>query len=477
MEQNDLRAGALAVAKDGRLVLAHGYTFGEPNYPLTDPMSLFRIASASKPITGVGIYQLLESGALHLGDKVADILNVKLPDGNTPVDDGTHFFNSVTVQHLLQHQGGWIDQPTFFKDAKIAEAFHHPVPVSIEELISWGVGQPMDFQPGSQGSYSNFGYLLLGRVIAAKRKQSYVDAIRKHVFAPLGVRRAFMARTRFEERLPGEVKYHAHPPVSNPSTVVPNQQAPLQYGGENYANFEGFGSWVISAPDYVRMLAGIPQLLTTPLAQQLFWQFLGLTLPAGVTAFSHGAVFGGGTFGFCSLRTDGIAMAGFWNTTRGDGNYKFNAPDPNVPGAKKSYTAHEVCWHDVANKIEADKAWPSYDLFGQHFPQITRFDARLNGAVAELAIDALQPDGTFKGTITHDGKRARSKASGTAARKRSASCATPSRASRRRCRSTPATSWKTKRCTPAGSRARSRRSPARAAPRSGTSSAGRPDRP
>ena len=54
MKQNNLRGGALAVVKDGRLVLAHGYTFATPNTPQVQPDSVFRIASASKPITAVG---------------------------------------------------------------------------------------------------------------------------------------------------------------------------------------------------------------------------------------------------------------------------------------------------------------------------------------------------------------------------------------------------------------------------------------
>jgi CubicO group peptidase (beta-lactamase class C family) len=393
MEKNDLRAGALAVAKNGRLVFAHGYTFGEPNYPITYPTSLFRTASASKPLTGVGIYQLLESGALSLDDKVANILNLQQPEG-TP-------FNDVTIDHLLRHQGGWVDQPTFFKDHDIAKAFGHPVPVSIEELISWGVQQELAFAPGTDSSYSNFGYLLLGRVIAAKRNQPYADALRTHALAPLGVRRAFMARTRLEGRYPGEVKYHYHvnPPKSFPSTVVPNQQSSLQYGGENYANFEGFGGWVISAPDYVRFLVGIDDLLTTPVADLLFWQGIDSSqLPAGVTAVGHGAVFGGGTFGFCRIRTDGIALAGFWNTTH-DGSYEFDAPDPSVPGTKKHYGDHETCWHDVANRIEQENAWPDYDLFGQHFPHVTRLDGRLNGKTTQIVIETLHPDGTFNGTI------------------------------------------------------------------------------
>ena len=62
-----LHGAALAVAKDGRLVLARGYGLaniedGEP----VQPQSLFRIASVSKPLTAMAILRLVEQGRLDL---------------------------------------------------------------------------------------------------------------------------------------------------------------------------------------------------------------------------------------------------------------------------------------------------------------------------------------------------------------------------------------------------------------------------
>src|SRR5262245_24202988 len=82
--QHDVPGGVLAVEKDGRLVLARGYTWAEADYPVTQPTSLFRIASCSKPITNVAIYQLVERGALALTDNVQAILNLKTPSGQEP---------------------------------------------------------------------------------------------------------------------------------------------------------------------------------------------------------------------------------------------------------------------------------------------------------------------------------------------------------------------------------------------------------
>ena len=56
MEKWEIPGGAIAVVKDGRLVLAKGYGLADvENEELVQPDSLFRIASISKPITAVAI--------------------------------------------------------------------------------------------------------------------------------------------------------------------------------------------------------------------------------------------------------------------------------------------------------------------------------------------------------------------------------------------------------------------------------------
>jgi hypothetical protein len=60
MVDNDARGAALAVVKEGRLVLARGYTNAESDYPVTQPTSLFRIASCSKPLTSIAMHQHFE---------------------------------------------------------------------------------------------------------------------------------------------------------------------------------------------------------------------------------------------------------------------------------------------------------------------------------------------------------------------------------------------------------------------------------
>lgn len=67
--------GALAVVKNRRLVYAKGYGLAdrERKLPVT-PDALFRIASISKPFTGVAVLQLVEAGRLRLEDRAFSLL-------------------------------------------------------------------------------------------------------------------------------------------------------------------------------------------------------------------------------------------------------------------------------------------------------------------------------------------------------------------------------------------------------------------
>ena len=54
---------------------------GHPDAEVVQPDSLFRIASASKPITSVAIHQLIERGLLSYDTRLVDVLDLQPPPG------------------------------------------------------------------------------------------------------------------------------------------------------------------------------------------------------------------------------------------------------------------------------------------------------------------------------------------------------------------------------------------------------------
>ena len=368
MEQNDMRNGALAVTHGTRLVLARGYTSAEPDAEETQPTSLFRIASCTKPLTRIAIYQLQEAGALALGDKVQSLLGLTAPDGSalpaSPVPGNTNtpgkYFSAVTVEHLLSHSGGWdraaaptpttSDEPTFFKDTKIAAAFKKELPVTRTEVARWGATQDMQFFPGSRSAYSNFGFALLGLVIEKKTGVDYTQRLHDALFAPLGITRPRLGMPLERSRAAGEVAYFPSNGGQREDLTGGGGQVPLQYGGENNMNFASFGGWVMAAPDYARVLASYAG--TRPPTTTHLRDMAGSPngpLGGGASGTDHGGGLPGSTT-YVALRNDGIGIVFFFN---GDKSASLNWAGSNPSLAS---VLHQVASNTVAS-------WPTHDLF------------------------------------------------------------------------------------------------------------------
>ena len=74
-----VRSAALAVARDGVVLVSRGYTWAEPWFPVTQPMSLFRQASVSKLFTSAAAQALHDDNVLGLDTPMFGFLGVRLP--------------------------------------------------------------------------------------------------------------------------------------------------------------------------------------------------------------------------------------------------------------------------------------------------------------------------------------------------------------------------------------------------------------
>lgn len=267
MRKYAIPGGAVAVLRDGRLVYARGFGYAdvEKEVPV-QPDALFRIASVSKPITGVAIMKLVEDGKLALDDRVAPFIAHLTPAPGATVDPR---WEQVTVRQLLNHTGGWDrDKPggfdPMFRPAIAAAAVGAPAPASAETVIRYMKGMPFDFNPGEKHVYSNFGYAILGRVIERASGMPYEDYVRARVLQPVGATRTRLGRTRLTDALPDEVKYYlpGEPGLGMTAPLVPSVfpgggTAPVNYGGFYVEAMDSHGGWVSSAVDLLRFLAGV----------------------------------------------------------------------------------------------------------------------------------------------------------------------------------------------------------------------------
>jgi N-acyl-D-amino-acid deacylase len=165
------------------------------------------------------------------------------------------------VRHCLHHTGGWdrdrSPDPSG-TPGPIAEALGVSPPLGVDHVVRYGLGRRLDFEPGARHVYSNFGYLLLGRVIETVTGRGYEDYVRTEVLAPLGCAGMRLGRAMPEDRFAREVRYYdalkrfgrcLHPPRLG-------QAVPLPDGADNFEVYEAHGGWVASAADLVRFARG-----------------------------------------------------------------------------------------------------------------------------------------------------------------------------------------------------------------------------
>lgn len=368
MQQYEIKAGALAIAKDGKIVYARGYTLADKSYPITLPTSLFRIASLSKPVTSLEIHRLIAVDSLELETLVQDKLKIRLPPQDPKpkvLKTFGNYFDKITIQHLLGHRGGWdrdsngTYDPTYLHDQEIANSANNgKLPVSKSQLMTWGAAQNQQMFPGTEYHYSNFGYHLLGMVIEKINGRSYTSSVKRNLLSPLGIERPQQARSTLADRRKGEVRYHVIPQTQLPCAISSGTCA-VQYGGENIENFDSFGGWLFSPVDYVKLFASFRK-KAGPVPQVPIGNLITLRSNPGIaaktTVFDHGGLLPG-TWAYMCYRTDGIDFMVVWNTTNDKASFTYN---------KTTYQTgnHVNIWHQLLDSITS---WPNYDLSPAYF--------------------------------------------------------------------------------------------------------------
>lgn len=163
-------SGSVLVAKNGRVLFQRVYGFKDRERSVRNTSrTRFDVASMDKMFTAVAIMQLAQSGRLKLDAPIS----AYLPDyPNKAVAE------QVTIHQLLTHTGATRD----FYGQKFS-AMRDELVEPADYIKALG-DRPLAFEPGSKFSYSNFGYIILGRIIEVVSGQSYDAYVQEHIFHP-----------------------------------------------------------------------------------------------------------------------------------------------------------------------------------------------------------------------------------------------------------------------------------------------------
>jgi CubicO group peptidase (beta-lactamase class C family) len=166
MQAQQIPGVALAVVRDGKVVLARGYGLANVEHQVpVKPETIFQSGSTGKQFTATAVMLLVEEGKLSLDDKITKYFT-----------DAPETWRDITVRHLLTHTSGMTDYPPDFDYRR---------DYTEEELFQRVKTVPLAFQPSEKWSYSNLGYVTLGILIHKVSGKFYGDFLQERVFKPL----------------------------------------------------------------------------------------------------------------------------------------------------------------------------------------------------------------------------------------------------------------------------------------------------
>ncbi len=214
VDENQIAGLVTLLERHGKVV--NFGSVGRLDAQKADPLqkdSIFRIASMTKPVTGVAMMMLYEEGKWRLDDPVSryipEFARLKVyvgknEDGTPKLEDARR---SLTMRELMTHTGGlgYVLNANNPVDRMIIDARVLNPRAPLQSMIDGLVKMPLLAQPGTRWSYS-IGVDVQGYLVEKFSGQSFGDFLRTRVFEPLG-----MKDTAFyvpKEKLPRLAQIH-----------------------------------------------------------------------------------------------------------------------------------------------------------------------------------------------------------------------------------------------------------------------------
>lgn len=167
LAERKIPGAAVLVMRDGEVERAVGYGLAnvEHGIAVTDE-TIFQSGSVGKMFTAAGILLLAEEGKLDPDDRLAQHL------------PGPAAWHRITIRQLLTHTSGLKDY---------GEEFDYRKDYSDDAMLAAMQKLPLEFEPGTQWSYSNSGYLILGLLTSKLAGKHWSDYQAEKIFQPLGM--------------------------------------------------------------------------------------------------------------------------------------------------------------------------------------------------------------------------------------------------------------------------------------------------
>jgi CubicO group peptidase (beta-lactamase class C family) len=173
-KEYDLFSGTVLIAKNGKAIYQKALGYADRKKSILNELDTkFNIGSIGKTFTAVLILQLYESGKIDLTKTISDYL----PENKIPNS------NKITIHHILTHTSGLFNYMAYPKYQQLQNNLR-----SLDEVMKLIEDQQLIFEtPGERFSYSNSGFIILGKIIEKITGKKYSEYLNEIILIPLGM--------------------------------------------------------------------------------------------------------------------------------------------------------------------------------------------------------------------------------------------------------------------------------------------------
>jgi CubicO group peptidase (beta-lactamase class C family) len=359
-------SGSVLLAAGGKPLVKKGYGYANVEWRIPNaPDTKFRVGSITKQFTSMLIMQLRELGKVKLEDSVC-IYVAPCPDAWKP----------VTIHHLLTHTSGI---PTYTGIAAWREV--NMVPKTVDQIIAFFRDLPLQWTPGDKYAYNNSGYFLLGVVIEKATGRKYEQALQDMILTPLGMNDTGYDWSR--QIIPRRASGYTGRGDALANAPALDMQQPYS-AGAMYSTVEDLLTWDQALYTEKLLPAAAKTIMWTPALNNYAYGWM-IASPSSATYGYRRMAHGGGINGFSAMIV--------------------RVPDPNV-------TAIVLANNDTANASAVAR-----DLLAIYYGQaytipVARAVAKVDPAIFDAYAGKYQLGPAFIVTITRDGNRLMSQATG-----------------------------------------------------------------
>ncbi len=270
---------SLAIMRDGKILFAKGYgrRSVEPPAPAEVDTS-FAVGSITKQFACACVFLLAQDGKLSVDDPVG-----KYYPALTRARD-------VTLYDLMSHVSGYPDYyPLDFVDRRMFK------PAPVDQVIAEYAGGKLDFEPKTRWSYSNTGYMILGRVVEKVGGEPFGKFLERRVLRPVGMNHSYFEPGK---DVPGLAHGYTSFALGTPELATLESEGWIYAAGGLYASASDLARWDLALVEGKVLKPESYRLMTTPrqLAGGKTAEYgcgLSVNRREGETVLSHGGAVSG----------------------------------------------------------------------------------------------------------------------------------------------------------------------------------------